>query len=174
MLCRLRFYVLARKVLGGYGRGPTAFDGLFGRPGEVGGRASWAEVTECALRLCVCVERGGMTCAWSKRVLVMAMVTERVLPTKQEDCEGVTTMQRAVSLRGFLDIVPLKAETDDLEEDKGYCNLEEIHRGETAPGGLFICPKTRATLGIPLKVDDTSLNHFMVQVITLTSALTNT
>jgi hypothetical protein len=95
-------------------------------------------------------------------------------PAKQEDCEGVTTMRRAVSLRGFSDIVPLKAETDDLEEDKGYCNLEEIHRGETAPGGLFICPKTRATLGIPLKVNDTSLDHFMVQVITLTSALTNT
>jgi hypothetical protein len=25
----------------------------------------------------------------------------------------------------------LKAETDDSEEDKWYCNLEEIHRGET-------------------------------------------
>lgn len=67
---------------GGYGRGPTAFDGLFGRPGEVGGRASRAELTECALRLCVCVERGGTTCAWSERVLVMAMVTERVSPAK--------------------------------------------------------------------------------------------
>jgi hypothetical protein len=48
---------------GGYGQGPTAFDGLFGRPGEVGGRASRAELTECALCLCVCVEREGMTCA---------------------------------------------------------------------------------------------------------------
>jgi hypothetical protein len=65
---------------GVYGRGPTAFDGLFGRPGEVGGRASRAELTECALRLCVCVERGGTTCAWSERVLVMEMVTERVSP----------------------------------------------------------------------------------------------
>lgn len=63
-------------------RGPTAFEGLFGRPGEVGGRASRAELTECALRLCVCVERGGTTCAWSERVLVMAMVTERVSPAK--------------------------------------------------------------------------------------------
>jgi hypothetical protein len=60
---------------GGYGRGPTAFNGLFGRPGEVGGRASQAELTECALRLCVCIEREGTTCAWSsKRVLVMEMV----------------------------------------------------------------------------------------------------
>jgi len=67
---------------GEYGRGPGAFDGLFGRPGEVGGRASRAELTECALRLCVCVERGGTTCAWSERVLVMAMVTERVSPAK--------------------------------------------------------------------------------------------
>jgi hypothetical protein len=68
---------------GGYGRGPTAFDGLFGRPGEVGGRASRAELTECALRLCVCVERGGTTCAWSsERVLVMEMVTESVSPAK--------------------------------------------------------------------------------------------
>ena len=68
---------------GGYGRGPTAFDGLLGRPGEVGGRASRAELTECALRLWVCVvERGGTTCAWSERVLVMAMVTERVSPAK--------------------------------------------------------------------------------------------
>jgi hypothetical protein len=67
----------------GYERGPTAFEGLFGRPGEVGGRASRAELTECALRLCVCVEeRGGTTCAWSERVLVMAMVTERVSPAK--------------------------------------------------------------------------------------------
>jgi hypothetical protein len=82
MLCRLSFYALVRKVLGGYGRGPTAFDGLFGRPGEVGGRAKRAELTECALRLCVCVERGGTTCAWSERVLVMAMVTERVSPAK--------------------------------------------------------------------------------------------
>jgi hypothetical protein len=40
-------------------------------------------------------------------------------------------MRRAVSLRRFSDIVPLKAETEDSEEDKGYCNLEEIHRGET-------------------------------------------
>ena len=31
--------------------------GVFGRPGEVGGRASRAELTEWALRLCV--ERGG-------------------------------------------------------------------------------------------------------------------
>jgi hypothetical protein len=67
---------------GGHGRGPTGFDGLFGRPGEVGGRASRAELTECALRLCVCVERGGTTCAWSERVLVMEMVTESVSPAK--------------------------------------------------------------------------------------------
>ena len=68
---------------GGHGRGPTAFDGLFGRPGEVGGRASRAELTECALRLCVCVERGGTTCAWSsERVLVMETVTESVSPAK--------------------------------------------------------------------------------------------
>lgn len=68
---------------GGHGRGPTALDGLFGRPGEVGGRANRAELTECALRLCVCVvERGGTTCAWSERVLVMEMVTESVSPAK--------------------------------------------------------------------------------------------
>lgn len=69
---------------GGHGRGPATFSGLFGgRPGEVGGRASRAELTECAVRLCVCVEeRGGTTCAWSERVLVMAMVTERVSPAK--------------------------------------------------------------------------------------------
>jgi len=67
---------------GEYGRGPVAFEGLFGRPGEVGGRASRTELTECALRLCVCVERGGTTCAWSERVLVMVMVTERGSPAK--------------------------------------------------------------------------------------------
>ena len=36
-----------------YGRGPAAFDGLFGRPGEVGGGASRGELTEWALRLWV-------------------------------------------------------------------------------------------------------------------------
>lgn len=36
-----------------------------------------------------------------------------------------------MSLRRFSDIVPLKAETDESEDDKGYRNLEETHRGET-------------------------------------------
>ncbi len=57
-----------------------AVRGLFGRPGEVGGRARRAELTECALRLCV--ERGGATCAWGERTLVMVMVTERGSPAK--------------------------------------------------------------------------------------------
>jgi hypothetical protein len=65
---------------GGYGRGEAAFKGLFGSPGEVGGRARRAELTECALRLCV--ERGGNTWAWGERVLVMVMVTERGSPAK--------------------------------------------------------------------------------------------
>ena len=65
---------------GAYGRGVAGFEGLFGRPGEVGGRARRAELTECALRLCV--ERGGRTCAWGERVLVMVMVTERGSPAK--------------------------------------------------------------------------------------------
>lgn len=78
----IRLLRVGAEGFGGNGRGPTAFDGLFGRPGEVGGRASRAELTECALRLWVCVERGGTTCAWSERVLVMAMVTERDSPAK--------------------------------------------------------------------------------------------
>ena len=57
-----------------------AVRGLFGRPGEVGGRARRAELTECALRLCV--ERGGATCAWGERTFVMVMVTERGSPAK--------------------------------------------------------------------------------------------
>lgn len=65
---------------GGYERGAAAFEGLLGRPGEVGGRARRAELTECALRLCV--ERGGTTCAWGERVLVMVTVTERGSPAK--------------------------------------------------------------------------------------------
>jgi len=57
------------------------FKGFFGRPGEVGGRESWAELTECTLRLCV--ECGGTTCgACGERVLVIVMVTERGLPAK--------------------------------------------------------------------------------------------
>jgi hypothetical protein len=57
-----------------------AVRGLFGSPGEVGGRASRAELTECALRLCA--ERGGATCAWGERTLVMVIVTERGSPAK--------------------------------------------------------------------------------------------
>ena len=57
------------------------FKVFFDNPGEVGGRASRAELTECALRLCV--ERGGATCdAWGERVLVIVMVTERGSPAK--------------------------------------------------------------------------------------------
>jgi len=57
------------------------FNGFFGRPGEVGGRASRAELTECALRLCV--ERGGTTWgACGERVLVIVIVTERGSPAK--------------------------------------------------------------------------------------------
>lgn len=59
----------------------SVLKGLFGSPGEVGGRASRAELTECALRLCV--ERGGATtCTWGERVLVIVMVTERGSPAK--------------------------------------------------------------------------------------------
>ena len=70
----------AEEDFGGYGRGEAEFEGLFGSPGEVGGRARRAELTECALRLCV--ERWGTACAWGERVLVMVMVTERGSPAK--------------------------------------------------------------------------------------------
>lgn len=70
----------AAEDFGGLGRGAAAFEGLLGRPGEVGGRARRAELTECALRLCV--ERGGTTCACGERVLVMVTVTERGSPAK--------------------------------------------------------------------------------------------
>lgn len=67
------------ELLTGIGLG-RAVTGLFGRPGEVGGRARRAELTECALRLWV--ERGGATCVWGERTLVMVMVTERGSPAK--------------------------------------------------------------------------------------------
>jgi hypothetical protein len=77
--------------VGAEGFGSMGPDGIRRTFWEVDGRASRAGLTECALRLCVCVERGTI-CAWR---------------------EGVTTMRRAWSLRRFSDIVPLKAETDD-------------------------------------------------------------
>jgi hypothetical protein len=95
--------------LGGTWRGGM-FEEFFGSPGDVGGRASRAELTECALRLCV--ERGAAaTCAWGERVLVILMVTERGSPAKYEDCDGVTTIRRAVSATcSSEDIILLKAD----------------------------------------------------------------
>jgi hypothetical protein len=82
----------AWEELGGGGM----FEELFGSPGDMGGHASRAELTECALRLCV--ERGAAaTCARGERVLVILMVTERGSPAKYEDRNGVTTIRRAVS-----------------------------------------------------------------------------
>ena len=70
------------------------------RPGEVGGRASGAELTEWALRLWVWVWVRGAGADWGERVFVMDMVTEKGSPAKYEDWEGVTTTRRAVSGSG--------------------------------------------------------------------------
>jgi hypothetical protein len=69
---------------------------LRGVPGEVGGRASGAELMECAPRLCV----GAVTLegpASDVRVFVNVIVTEKGSPAKYDDCEGVTTTRTGES-----------------------------------------------------------------------------
>lgn len=43
-----------------------------------------------------------------------------------------------------------------------------------APGGLVHLTEDKGDLGLALEVDDTSLLHFVVQVVTLTSTLADT
>lgn len=44
----------------------------------------------------------------------------------------------------------------------------------TGTGGLVHLTEYESDLGVTLEVDNTGLNHFVVQVVTLTSTLTNT
>ena len=75
-------------------------DGVFalrGVPGDVGGRASGAELIEWAPRLCVC-GLGLDGPASGECVLVNVIVTENGSPAKYDDCEGVTTTRIGESL----------------------------------------------------------------------------
>jgi hypothetical protein len=65
-------------------------------------------------------------------------------------------MRRAVSLRRVSDIVALKGETGDSEEDKGYGKLEEIHRGET---GMAAAGRRRRRRRQHLQKDDMTINN---------------
>jgi hypothetical protein len=54
----------------------------------------------------------------------------------------------------------------DCEASKSYTS--------TCTSGLVHLTEDKSYLGVTLEVDDTSLNHFMVQIVTLTSTFTNT
>ena len=71
------------------------------RPGEVGGRARGAELTEWAPRLCV-ARWGGRDS--EERVFVMVMFTDSGSPAKYEDWDGVTTTRSAVSTSAWAEV----------------------------------------------------------------------
>ena len=76
-------------------------------------------------------------------------------------------------------------ETEDVvDEQKHVLALlitEVLSDGETSEGdtgtgtrGLVHLTEDESDLGVTLEVDDTSLNHFVVKIVTLTSTLTDT
>jgi hypothetical protein len=73
----------------------VARTGVRGVPGDVGGRASGAELMECAARVCEYNLWGGDS---GERVFVNVIVAENGSPAKYEDCKGVTTTQMAESM----------------------------------------------------------------------------
>ena len=94
------------------------------------------------------------------------------------DGRGDTTEQRR-HLRTRL------GETEDVvDEQKHVLALlvtEVLRDGETSERdtgtgtrGLVHLTEDESDLGVTLEVDDTGLNHFVVQVVTLTSTLTDT
>jgi hypothetical protein len=52
----------------------------------------------------------------------------------------------------------------------------EAGKGDTSTGtrGLVHLTEDESDLGVTIKVDDTGLNHLMVEIVTLTSTLTDT
>lgn len=69
--------------------------GVRGVPGEVGGRASGAELIEWAPRLWVCGLDGPES---GDRVFLNVTVTENGSPAKYDDCVGVTMTRTAESI----------------------------------------------------------------------------
>lgn len=71
----------------------TAVRGVMG---DVGGRASGAELMECAARLCEC-EADLLTGAFAVRMFVKVTVTAKLSPAKKADCAGSTVTRIAES-----------------------------------------------------------------------------
>jgi len=77
------------------------------------------------------------------------------------------------------------SETEDVVDEKEHILTffvtEVLSNGKTGQsdtgtgtGGLVHLTEDESDLGVTLEVDDTGLNHFVVQVVTLTSAFTDT